>query len=319
MSTAETPSRSISIASKIGEFFAGWTFPVAALTVLVLFTSLMLTILLVPPGETALQVFANDFKIWCFGLDPTTGQVQIIYVMAMVVGPMMMCLVIVGVWWQPLSEAVVSHRRHLWKPIAVAGLGVGLAASALAGIETAPTDGPTPFPAESLRTAYPVPDFTLTDHTGQPVSMEELSGRVVLLTSVYMTCTATCPLILNQVSESLDALTDDERAQVSVVAITMDPERDTVEHLGEVASGRGMEPPLYHFATGEPEMVHALLDRLDVRRERDPDTGIITHTNLMLLVDREGRIAFRFSLGERQAEWLTTGLRILIGEPGNQV
>ena len=42
------------------------------------------------------------------------------------------------------------------------------------------------------------------------------------------------------------------------------------------------------------------LDRMQMARDRDPETGVINHANLFLLIDRDGRLAYRLGLGERQ-------------------
>ena len=65
---------------------------------------------------------------------------------------------------------------------------------------------------------------------------------------------------------------------------------------------------------GPSAPLERLLDRVQIARERDPETGVISHANLFLLIDRDGRIAYRFGLGERQQRWLTSALRILLRE-----
>ena len=57
-----------------------------------------------------------------------------------------------------------------------------------------------------------------------------------------------------------------------------------------------------------------MLDRMQIARERDPDSGVISHANLFLLIDRDGRLAYRLGLGERQQRWLVSALRVLLGE-----
>jgi protein SCO1/2 len=94
----------------------------------------------------------------------------------------------------------------------------------------------------------------------------------------------------------------------------MDPNSDSPDILRELAKNHGMESTLYHLVTGDPAEVERLLDRMQIARQRDPETGVISHANLFLLIDRDGRIAYRFGLGERQQRWLTSALRILLRE-----
>jgi len=42
---------------------------------------------------------------------------------------------------------------------------------------------------------------------------------------------------------------------------------------------------------------------------------VIDHANLFLLLDRNGKVAYRLGLGDRQERWLASALRILLQEP----
>ena len=74
-----------------------------------------------------------------------------------------------------------------------------------------------------------LPRFTLPDHEGEPVSSQELRGKVVLVTFLDSQCTEACPIIASQIARTLDGLAPDEQAQVSPIAISTDPEEDTAE------------------------------------------------------------------------------------------
>lgn len=75
-----------------------------------------------------------------------------------------------------------------------------------------------------------------------------------------------------------------------------------------------LELPVYNLVTGDPAEVERILDEMSVARIRDPETGVIEHPNLFLLLDRDGRLAYRLGLGERQQRWLSAALRVLLGE-----
>jgi cytochrome oxidase Cu insertion factor (SCO1/SenC/PrrC family) len=63
-----------------------------------------------------------------------------------------------------------------------------------------------------------------------------------------------------------------------------------------------------------PAEVNALLDKLNVARMRDEETGQIMHSNLFFLVDRQGRIAYSLSLSQTEQSWLSSALRVLLQE-----
>jgi protein SCO1/2 len=121
-------------------------------------------------------------------------------------------------------------------------------------------------------------------------------------------------MLMAQSKRALSALSEDERRDVAVVAITLDPGHDTPEVLSRMARAQGVSAPLYHLATGDPEDVEHTLDALEIPRTRNEATGVIDHANLFLLVDRAGRIAYRLGLGPRQERWLASALRVLLHE-----
>ncbi len=314
MGPQETTAANRSVLRTLSTFFSSWRFPVFALSMLAGAVSLSLALLLIPVSGSELASFAQEFRTWCFGYDPETGEMETAYVVMLFLDPLLLSAAIVGVWYVPLRELVQRQPRAA-TPYALAGLlWIGAGAAAF-GLLTGDTDpGEMPFPAERLRTAYTPPAFELTDHEGRQISLESLRGQVVVLTGVYATCGNTCPMLMGQAKRAIANLPEELRDGVRIVAITLDPERDGTEELAAMATGQGVEAPLFRFATGEATVVNTLLDDLGIARERDPQTGIIDHANLFIVVDRAGHIAYRFTLGERQEQWLATALQVLARE-----
>ena len=291
----------------------GAAFPAFALSLLVCWLVFLIAMLMAPASASGLGAFAEDFRIWCFGYDPATGRTDLAYVMAMIVPQFMIGALIAYFWWEPLRE--LSRRpRIIARYLGAAAL---LVAGSAAGF-TLSTDrtqkGELPFPAEELRTAYEAPRFALTNQLRETVSLAEFQGNVVILTAVYASCPHTCPVILNQTRAAIAELSPVEREGLRVIAVTMDPESDSPDVLRALAKNHGMQSPLYHLVTGNSVDVERLLDRMEIARQRDSETGVISHANLFLLVDREGRVAYRFGLGKRQQRWLVSALRVLLRE-----
>jgi protein SCO1/2 len=294
-------------------FLIGATFPAFALSLLVCWVVFLIAMLLAPSSASGLGAFAEDFRVWCFGYDPATGRTDVAYVMAMIVPQFMIGAFIVYFWWEPLREVrrkpLVIARYLGAAALLVAGSSAGFALTA----DQAPK-GELPFPAEELRTSYEAPQFALTNQLRETVSLAGFQGNVVILTAVYASCPHTCPVILSQTKAAIAELSPEEREDLRVIAVTMDPENDSPDVLGKLAKNHGMQSTLYHLVTGDPADVERLLDRMQIARQRDPETGVISHANLFLLIDREGRIAYRLGLGERQQRWLTSALRVLLRE-----
>lgn len=79
-----------------------------------------------------------------------------------------------------------------------------------------------------------MPDVTLTDTGGLPFRLrQQTAGKVTLLYLGYTHCPDVCPTHMADVARALDALPESTAAQVNVVFITTDPERDTPAVLRE--------------------------------------------------------------------------------------
>jgi len=46
----------------------------------------------------------------------------------------------------------------------------------------------------------PAPSFTLTSHLGQPVRLDELTGRITVVTFAHTSCPDVCPLTLQSIA-----------------------------------------------------------------------------------------------------------------------
>ena len=290
-------------------WFGTWRFPAVCLGALVT-TELMLSVMaLWPAGETGLGAFAADFRAWCFGQDPATGRMETAQIAIFLAEPLALGAMILGIWHAPLRAASLRQLA----PCALAGiLVVGASAGALASTAPPVSEGELPFPAEDLRTELPFPVLGLVDQDGAPV--DAFPGKVVLVTAVYARCGDTCPMVLAQTRSAIESVPAALRDDLRVVAITLDPARDTPDTLAGWATGQGVASPLWHLTSGPPAGVERMLDRLGFARTRDPDSGVIDHANLFLVVDRGGRLAYRFSLGARQTEWLGLALNLLLSE-----
>lgn len=292
--------------------FQGAGFAAFALALLISWKLFLLSLLLLPADSGPLADFTQQFRIWCFGLDPQTGRIEWGYAATMILEPLLLGTVVLAVWAAPLKRRLRESPRSLVTP-GFAGLAVTFAAGILLFALNRPAGAPgdLEFPARQLRTGYPAPKVVLTDQRGQRFDLASLRGEVVLLTAAYTSCVHTCPAIL-QVARRVARAAASEHFHV--VAVTLDPATDDVATLAEFSRRHEMPRPQFRFLTGPPESVNRVLDSMEVPRSRDPKTGVISHPNVFLLIDREGRVAYRFGLGELQERWMTAAVRLLLAE-----
>lgn len=300
----------------VERFFSSWRFPVLALAMLAAFEIGLVAVSAVPRADTGLGHFAEQFRVWCWGYDPTTGRWEWAYVITMLGAPLTLGALIAGVWREPLCALAGQRLRAAvpWAGAGVVAVAIGLGALVTAGGDARAAE--LPFPAQALRTGHRAPEFELDNQDGEPVSLGALRGKVVLLTGMYASCSVTCPLIMAQAKRAIDALEPPERRDVRFVAITLDPAHDDRAALAELARRWSVRAPEYNYLWGDAESVDRLLDRLEIARRMDMATGAIDHANLFVLVDRRGKVAYRLSLSPRNQSWLTDALRVLVRERG---
>ena len=82
------------------------------------------------------------------------------------------------------------------------------------------------------------PDFTLIDQNGQDFTLSDLEGKVVVVAFVYTSCPDICLAISANMAYAQDSL-GEESDDVVFVSVTIDPARDTVEHLSDWTESRG--------------------------------------------------------------------------------
>jgi protein SCO1/2 len=75
-------------------------------------------------------------------------------------------------------------------------------------------------------------DFALTDHTGARRTLADYRGKVVVLFFGFTQCPDVCPTTLQEMAEVRRALGPDA-AQVQILFVTIDPQRDTRELLAQ--------------------------------------------------------------------------------------
>jgi protein SCO1 len=95
---------------------------------------------------------------------------------------------------------------------------------------------------------YKVPDVKLVRDDGKTVqlSREIDDGRPVVLSFIYTSCTAVCPVTSATLAE-LQRKLGNARDLVHLVSITIDPEYDTPMRLREYAAQFGAGPEWRHY------------------------------------------------------------------------
>ncbi len=140
--------------------------------------------------------------------------------------------------------------------------------------------------------------FTLTEHTGKVVTERDFRGKFMLLTFGYTYCPDVCPTTLSKMATALDLLGEAATA-VTPVFFSIDPARDTPEHLKEYV---GFFHPRLRGLTGTPEQVAAAAKVFKIYYAKakseagaDADDYTMDHSALTYLIGPDGKFLTYFS------------------------
>lgn len=155
-------------------------------------------------------------------------------------------------------------------------------------------------------------DFALTNQVGEPFELEQLRGQVVLMFFGYTHCPHICPATLTQLQRVQQAL-GEQADQVSMLLVTVDPERDTVTR---------MQTYLSSFTdsviglTGTPDEVQAVTDayqaQVKLRRDSPMDKNyLVDHSTQLYVIDPAGNLDSLIPFG-MPAEHITRTVQAIL-------
>lgn len=138
-----------------------------------------------------------------------------------------------------------------------------------------------------------IPNFAMIDQHGEFLQIRQLQGKPFVLNFIFTRCTVPtmCPASSIRMSTMQDAAREAGLEDLQFVTITFDPAFDSPGILRQYAEGYVMEPENFHLLTGDQSVVDDLLRQFGILTMEED--GTINHTMATLLVDRNGRVAYR--------------------------
>lgn len=190
-------------------------------------------------------------------------------------------------WWARLSGPEL--RKGLAALAAIGVVLVGAVPMAFASINpnadaivAEATDG-TPNAVD-----IPAPGFQLMDQSGHPVTLSDLSGRVIALTFLDPVCTSDCPLIAQEFREA-DSLLGADRRNVVLVAIVTNPLYRSLAAVKAFDRQEGLDNvPNWLYLTGSASQLLKTWDAYGVQVQIEPAGSMIAHSDLAYVIDRSG-------------------------------
>ena len=142
-------------------------------------------------------------------------------------------------------------------------------------------------------------DFTLTDHTGKEVTYADFADKPLAIYFGYTFCPDVCPTTLSEMTLWVEELGADA-SKMNFVFITVDPERDTQEAMGDYVDA--FFDQLIGLR-GTPAQTEAVIKAYRIYAKKvDDGSGdgdyVMDHTASVFLMKKGGDFSGTISYGE---------------------
>lgn len=165
----------------------------------------------------------------------------------------------------------------------LAWIAVAVVAAAAAGLWLERWRGEAPDQAAAVSGS-----FELVDQNGQAVPASWFREGPLAVFFGFTSCPDVCPTTLATLSRWLEALDEADAAELKVVFVSIDPQRDTPEAIGNYI---GHFDPRIIGVTGAPEALRALASALgaEFQASGSEERYEVSHSASIYLLDRNGR------------------------------
>jgi len=165
-----------------------------------------------------------------------------------------------------------------------------------------------------------LPEFSLLDHSGHPVTRAGLAGQIWVADFIFTHCAGACPAMTARMARLRREVPD----EIAFVSFTVDPGNDTPEVLARYAANFDAGPR-WRFVTGPQKDLYALstegfkLAAMEIppseQRPAEGD-GPFLHSSKFVLVDRFGEVrGYYDSTDEDDMRKLATDIARIQTEP----
>ena len=150
---------------------------------------------------------------------------------------------------------------------------------------------------EQLGAKISLGELTFLDEQGQPVKLESLFDRPVVLTLVYYRCPGICTPLLNELTRAVDHCDLVPGKDYRLVTISFDPEetaelaRQKRENMLAQLKNVTVSPDQWRFLTGDAENIRRLTEEVGFRYAPDQNGVDYIHAATVVFLSPDGMIA----------------------------
>ncbi|MFT4621844.1 MAG: protein SCO1/2 [Myxococcota bacterium] len=142
---------------------------------------------------------------------------------------------------------------------------------------------PAELPGDSI---YQL-EIALENQDGGTIDLAVHRGHPTLVSMFYANCPMACPMLIGDIKALEAGLSEAERAEVRVLLVSLDPERDTPELLSGVVETHDLDTARWTLARTDADDVREVAAVLGIAY-RALDDGEMNHSSIVTLVDRLG-------------------------------
>jgi protein SCO1/2 len=188
-------------------------------------------------------------------------------------------------------------------------------AAAVPGLLAACTESKPQYKGIDLTGADYARDFQLTDHNGQPRTLKDFRGKLVVLFFGYTQCPDVCPTSMTELADA-KRLLGPAGDKVQGLFVTVDPERDTPEVLKAYMANFD---PTFLALRGTPEQLAEMAKEYKVYYKKSegktPTSYTMDHSAASYVYDAQGRLRLYTRYGSG-AQALASDLKLLMAQEG---
>ncbi len=204
-------------------------------------------------------------------------------------------------------------RRVELNTLLIGGLILAVSLGLLAGHFARAPGAPPLKSALRLEQSRPVPQFQLVNAQGQTVGRDSLRDSWHLVFFGFTQCPDICPNTLSMLKQVIAGLTPQNAAQLRVLFVSVDPERDTPAQLARYVAHFN---PDYRALTGNEPALEQFARALSAAFVRVPqgDSYTVDHTTALVLLNPAVEVAAFLPAPHRIPD-LVADLNLLLQTP----
>lgn len=148
-------------------------------------------------------------------------------------------------------------------------------------------------PKNQVAIGGPVPNFQLTDQSGQTVNSADFLGKVVVVNFIYTRCPLpdVCPRLSAGFAYLQRKFADGMGRDVVLLSVTLDPAYDTVAVLSNYSARWHASKDGWRFLTGGKDAITTVAGYFGMVYWAEEDS--IVHSSVTGIIGRDGRLVAR--------------------------